>query len=69
MKKVFLILSVLLLSCENDYNTEKCNCNAWVIDDTNYREVIHLELNCNTGQPINLPSNYTFLGCDNDDIP
>ena len=70
MKKLLLILSLTFISCSNDDNQEQCNCNAWVrLEENPVREVIPVELDCETGQPINLPEGYTFLGCDNNDIP
>ena len=70
MKKIFLILSAFLfLSCCNDDQQTQCNCNAWVRYDGMTREVIPVELDCETNQPINLPEGYIFLGCDNDNTP
>ena len=70
MKKLFLILTTtIFLSCSNDDEKTKCNCNAWVREDGNIREVIPVEFDCETGQPLNLPNGYIFLGCDNDNIP
>jgi len=71
MKKLLLIIAIaILLSCSNDDN-EQCTytCNAWVKHDGQTRTVIPVELDCETNEPINLPEEYTFLGCDNDDIP
>ena len=71
MKKLLLITAIviLFLSCSNDDNQTNCNCNAWVKQDGQIRTVIPLEIDCNTGQPLNLPDGYTFLGCDNDNTP
>lgn len=73
MKKI-LLLAVLLIgltSCTNDDcpPVEECNCNAWVRQEGSIRTVIPVELDCETGQPTNLPEGYTFLGCDNDNTP
>ena len=74
MKTIKLILitaiAILLLSCSNDDN-EQCTytCNAWVRLEGMTREVIPVELDCETNQPINLPEGYTFLGCDNYNTP
>lgn len=70
MKKLLLLLSAItFLSCSNDDNQPNCNCNAWVRLEGMTREVIPVELNCETGQPINLPEGYIFLGCDNYNTP
>ena len=71
MKKLLLILAIafLFISCESEEKTN-CNCNAWVrYENTPMREVMPLELNCETNEPINLPEGYVFLGCDNDNTP
>ena len=74
MKKIKLILitaiAILFLSCSSD-DVETCTytCNAWVRQEGMIRTVIPLELDCETHQPINLPQDYTFLGCDNDNTP
>lgn len=70
MKKLLLILAIaILLSCSNE-EENNCSCNAWVrIENTPMREVMPLELNCDTNEPINLPQGYVFLGCDNDNTP
>ena len=70
MKKLLLILAIAtLLSCSSE-EENNCGCNAWVrVENTPMREVMPLELNCDTNEPINLPQGYIFLGCDNDDIP
>ena len=73
MKKI-LLLTVLLIgltSCTNDDcpPVEECGCNAWVRQEGEIRTVIPLELDCETGEQLNLPKGYTFLGCDNDDTP
>ena len=73
MKTIKLILitaiAILFLSCSNDDNQPSCNCNAWVKPEEQIRTVIQVELDCETGQPINLPEGYVFLGCDNDNTP
>ena len=69
MKKLLLILSLTFISCSNDDQQQNCNCNAWVRADGQIREVIPVELDCETNQPINLPQGYEFLGCDNDNTP
>lgn len=71
MKKLLLILSAItFLSCSNDDTQHNCNCNAWVrLEGNPVREVIPVELNCETNEPINLPEGYAFLGCDNDNTP
>lgn len=70
MKKLLLLLSVTFLACSNDDQIEQCNCNAWVRqEEGSPRTVIPVELDCETGQPINLPNGYVFLGCDNDNTP
>ena len=70
MKKMLLTISAItFLSCSNDDTQQSCNCNAWVRLEGMTREVIPVELDCETGQPINLPEGYSFLGCDNDNTP
>lgn len=76
MKTIKLILitaiAILFLSCSNDDCTppQECGCNGWVREAEGLpRTVIPVELDCETGQPINLPEGYTFLGCDNDNTP
>ena len=73
MKKLLLltILLIGLTSCTNDdcQPVEECGCNAWVRQEGMTRTVIPLELDCETGEPLNLPEGYIFLGCDNDDTP
>jgi PBP1b-binding outer membrane lipoprotein LpoB len=72
MKRIILIIgiAILFLSCSNDETENNCNCNAWVrLEEIPQREVIPLELNCETNEPINLPQGYVFLGCDNDNTP
>lgn len=72
MKKILIIIAIALLfiACENDEIQNNCNCNAWVrFENTPMREVMPLELNCETNEPINIPEGYVFLGCDNNDIP
>ena len=73
MKKLLLIVILLigLTSCTSDDcpPPEECGCNAWVRQEGEIRTVIPLELDCETGQSLNLPEGYTFLGCDNDDTP
>ena len=70
MKKLLLLLSaILFISCSNDETQPTCNCNAWVKQEGQIRTVIPVELNCETNEPINLPEGYTFLGCDNYNIP
>lgn len=70
MKKLILLsIAFISISCDSEEQT-KCNCNAWVrMEGIPIREVIPLELNCETNQPINLPEGYVFLGCDNDNTP
>lgn len=59
-----------LVSCtEDDYSPPNCDCNAWVREEGMIRTVIPLQINCETGEPINLPGGYIFLGCDNDNTP
>ena len=70
MKKLLLLLSaILFISCSNEDMQHTCNCNAWVRQEGQIRQVIPVELDCETNQPINLPEGYTFLGCDNDNTP
>lgn len=63
MKKLLLILSAItFLSCSNDDTQQSCNCNAWVrLEGNPVREVISVELNCETNEPINLPEGYIFF--------
>ena len=74
MKKILLlaILLIGLTSCTNDDcpPVEECGCNAWVREAEGLpRTVIPVELDYETGEPLNLPEGYTFLGCDNDNTP
>lgn len=72
MKKLLFITAIIILfiSCSNDDEQTQCGCNACVREAEGLpRNVIPLELDCETGQPLNLPNGYIFLGCDNDDIP
>ncbi len=74
MKTIKLILitaiALLFLSCSNDDNEQYTyTCNALVKPDGQIRTVIPVQLDCETNEPINLPEGYTFLCCDNDDIP
>jgi hypothetical protein len=73
MKKLLIIIGIalLFLSCTTDevQGVENCECNAWVKESGMTRTVMPLELDCVTGEPINLPEGFIFLGCDNDDIP
>ena len=71
MKKILLIIAiaVLFINCSNDDSGQGCNCNAWVRQEGQIRTVILVDLDCETNQPINLPLDYVFLGCDNDNIP
>ena len=73
MKKLLIIIGIFLLftSCTPDevQGVETCECNAWVKEFGMTRTVLPLQLDCITGEPINLPEGFIFLGCDNDDIP
>lgn len=71
MKKLLLITAIVILfiSCSNDEQNCTYTCNAWVRQEGQIREVMPIELDCETNQPINLPQGYEFLGCDNDNTP
>lgn len=71
MKKLLIGIALLLISCTTDevQGVEICECNAWVKESGMTRTVMPLELDCVTGEPINLQEGFIFLGCDNDDIP
>lgn len=70
MKIIIFVLTLFLIGCstEND-SISDCGCNAWVRQDGMIRTVIPVKLDCETKQPIDLPDDCIFLGCDNDNTP
>lgn len=72
MKKILIGIALLFVSCTPDEAIQEeniCGCNAWVKEFRMTRTVLPLQLDCITGEPIDLPEGFIFLGCDNDDIP